>query len=184
MSLYLLVLDNEEITQSLKIEKERLEIGRAENADIRFDLPEVSRNHARLILNPKALNGDSSLSYVAELTDTGSRYGVWVGDEQVWYCQLDAGQFFKVSDRLSLCLSFDSREVLLEPRNDLLTSSQTEVEPEVSEVVAKPEAAAEPEPEVHEATAPESEVHEAEPEPEVHEAEPEPEVHEAEPRRR
>ena len=105
MALYLKVYEQDQLIKTQLIESERLEIGRAEGAEIHFNSPEISRNHARLILKPHALDDEDMNEGIADLIDAGSRYGVWVHNEQVWYHALSTEEFFRISENLFLCLS-------------------------------------------------------------------------------
>ena len=105
MALYLKVYEQDQLIKTQLIESERLEIGRAEGAEIHFNSPEISRNHARLILKPQALDDEDMNEGIADLIDAGSRYGVWVHNEQVWYHALSTEELFRISENLSLCLS-------------------------------------------------------------------------------
>ena len=105
MALYLKIYEQDQLIKTQLIESERLEIGRAEGAEIHFNSPEISRNHARLILKPQALDDEDMNEGIADLIDAGSRYGVWVHNEQVWYHALSTEELFRISEHLSLCLS-------------------------------------------------------------------------------
>ena len=105
MALYLKVYEQDQLIKTQLIESERLEIGRAEGAEIHFNSPEISRNHARLILKSQALDDEDMNEGIADLIDAGSRYGVWVHNEQVWYHALSTEELFRISANLSLCLS-------------------------------------------------------------------------------
>ena len=134
MSLYLLVMKTESIAHTYLIENARVEIGRAESATIRLNDPAVSRNHARLIISTAALQGTPSSKGAAEVTDTGSSYGIWVDDEQKFYEKISMGQVFRVSDQTALCLSYHPERIETSLAADLFsaespdTSEQTIVE--------------------------------------------------------
>ena len=119
MALYLKVYEQEQLIKTQLIESERLEIGRAEGAEVQFSSPEISRNHARLIIKSDALVDVSMSEEIADLIDAGSRYGVWVNDEQVWYHALSTDEPFRISEHLSLCLSrqADRDSVALESKD-------------------------------------------------------------------
>ena len=84
MSLYLLAMSPDRDTRAWLIERERIEIGRADSVDIKLDDRGVSRNHARLFINSAALRGEIT-EYAAEMTDAGSSYGIWVSGAKTLY---------------------------------------------------------------------------------------------------
>ena len=107
--LYLLQVADNRVVRTTPLTHKHIDLGRGEDNHVIFPNQEVSRHHARLILNTDALEGGDNPR--CEINDFGSTYGVWVEQERVTYYELKIGELFQIHDQFALCLSYDSQQI-------------------------------------------------------------------------